>query len=204
MGTRERRAREKHQRRQDILAAARKLFWERGYEKSTMPRIAREAELAPGTLYLYFPSKQALYAELLNEGYDILLGRFRQAVRPDLSPREQADALIDAFTQFARDHPEYFDIIFFVMVREGSAVAELNLEPSQRSRLAEREEACKRVAADVLRRAGVPDDDVTRKVETIWSMLAGVVLYSPREDPDAFAAMGREAKHLILRGIFGD
>jgi AcrR family transcriptional regulator len=118
MGTAERRVREAEERRKAILAAARKVFWEKGYSRSTMPQIAAQAELAPGTLYLYFPSKDALYVELLMEGYDLLGPRLGAAARQGGDPAELGGRLIDVFFAFARECPEYFDILFFILQRE--------------------------------------------------------------------------------------
>jgi len=64
MGIQERKQREKENRRQQILDAARKVFSEKGFSKATMEEIASEAELSPGTLYLYFKNKEELYASL--------------------------------------------------------------------------------------------------------------------------------------------
>ena len=64
MGIKERKKREREMRRQQIMVAAKRVFSEKGYEKSTMEDIAREAELSAGTLYLYFKSKDELYAPL--------------------------------------------------------------------------------------------------------------------------------------------
>jgi AcrR family transcriptional regulator len=64
MGIKERKEREREMRRQQIMVAAKRVFTQSGYEKSTMEDIAREAELSPGTIYLYFKSKDELYASL--------------------------------------------------------------------------------------------------------------------------------------------
>ncbi len=64
MGTKERRLREKERRRQLILIAAKRVFSEKGFSKSTMENIASEAELSLGTLYQYFKNKEELYASL--------------------------------------------------------------------------------------------------------------------------------------------
>jgi len=64
MGIKERKKREREMRRQQIMVAAKRVFIQKGFEKSTVEDIAREAELSPGTLYLYFKSKDELYASL--------------------------------------------------------------------------------------------------------------------------------------------
>ena len=54
-------------RREQILAAARSVLAERGYERTTVSQIATRAQVAQGTFYLYFPSKEALPGELAHE-----------------------------------------------------------------------------------------------------------------------------------------
>ncbi len=201
MGTGERRERERRQRRQEILDAARGLFWTRGFAGTTMPEVARAAELAPGTLYLYFPSKDALYAELLVEGYDRLLERLQACVRRKTSPRRQAESLVDCFLGFAREHPEYFDIIFFVLQREGSGPSAL-LKPEQRARLRARESACKAIAAELIEAAGRhrPAREVRLLVEAVWSMLVGVVSIWGK-DP-TFPALATTVRRILVDAVF--
>ena len=205
MGTSQRRERERRQRRQDILAAARELFWTRGYAATTMPRIARAAELAPGTLYLYFAGKGALYAELLMEGFDRLIERLgAEAGRPD-DPREEAARLIDAFLGFARDYPQYFDIIFFVMQRETPGTRESALDEGQLKRLRAKEDACKALAASALERAPRLRalDDPGATIDAIWSMLVGLVFYFRKTGDETFARVATRAKELLIDAAFG-
>jgi AcrR family transcriptional regulator len=64
MGITERKHREKELRRQQIMVAAKKLFASKGFNRATIEDIAKEAELSPGTLYLYFKNKDELFAAL--------------------------------------------------------------------------------------------------------------------------------------------
>jgi len=64
MGTQERKEREKEMRRKQITAAAKRVLFIKGLNKTTMKDIAEEAELSPGTIYLYFKNKEELYASL--------------------------------------------------------------------------------------------------------------------------------------------
>ena len=54
-------------RRVQLLAAARAVLAEHGYERTTVSSIAGRANVAQGTFYLYFPSKEALPAALAVE-----------------------------------------------------------------------------------------------------------------------------------------
>jgi AcrR family transcriptional regulator len=204
MGTRERRQRERGERRQEILAAAKSLFWKKGFDGTTMPEIAAAAELAPGTLYLYFPSKDALYVELLLECYDQLIARLKAAAAKHSEPRRQAEALIDGFLGFARECPQCFDIIFFVLQRARGRRPQAWLDQEQFEQLRTREAASRQVAAEVLAgAAGAASTDQLRvTVEAVWSMLAGVVFFW-RMDPDKeFNAVAREARRVVLGALF--
>ena len=49
------------ERRKEIIDTAIKLFYEKGYEKTTISDIAKEINVAQGLCYRYFPSKEALF-----------------------------------------------------------------------------------------------------------------------------------------------
>ena len=51
-----------------ILAAARKLFAQRGYEETTMQQVVREAGTSIGNAYFYFENKEGLVKALVEEG----------------------------------------------------------------------------------------------------------------------------------------
>lgn len=71
------------ERRQAILMAAMKVFARRGYAAATIRAIAREAHIAQGTIYLYFPSKRdillALYRSMILESLNDILARPEKA-----------------------------------------------------------------------------------------------------------------------------
>src|SRR5262245_64893856 len=51
-------------RRAAILAAAQNCFWKSGIRRTAIEDVANEAGLAKGTIYLYFESKEELFAAL--------------------------------------------------------------------------------------------------------------------------------------------
>ena len=53
--------------RQQILAGARKVFHENGFDAASMNDIARAAGVSKGTLYVYFENKERLFLELIAE-----------------------------------------------------------------------------------------------------------------------------------------
>jgi len=202
MGTVERRDREKAERRRTILAAARNIFTTEGFATATMPAIAEAAQLAPGTIYLYFPSKDSLYAELLVEGYQGLEERLRAAIAVEAPPRRCADAFIDAYLAFSREHPEYLDIVSFVAQREAPGGVPV-LDTDQVRRIREREDACKVLADKMLGRSDYGTmRDVRGAVDAIWCMLTGLALFLRHADQATFFNAARQAKAIILDSVF--
>ncbi len=62
----------KAQRREELLAAARRVFAARGFRGTTMADVAEEAGIALGTIYLYFPSKEEVFAALTQQLRDLI------------------------------------------------------------------------------------------------------------------------------------
>ncbi|MEJ2154890.1 MAG: TetR/AcrR family transcriptional regulator [Desulfobacteraceae bacterium] len=97
MGIQERKEREKERRRQQIIVAAKRVFSDKGFNKATMEDIAKEAELSPGTLYLYFKNKEELYASLSLRILQYLHIRVSHVHKePGIKPVDKLDALMDA------------------------------------------------------------------------------------------------------------
>ena len=131
----------------------------------------------------------------------LLLPRLRQASRLQGGPRQAGANLIDAFLGFARDFPQYFDIIFFVLQRDSRGGWEGKFPEEQVSRLREREQACKDVAAEILTGTHIAPERREMMLDAVWSMLAGGVFYF--RNSGSFDQIADEAKRLILDGVFG-
>jgi AcrR family transcriptional regulator len=65
-------------RREEILDAARRVFAERGFRGTTIADIAEAAGIALGTIYLYFPSKEDVFAALNQRLADIISAAVRE------------------------------------------------------------------------------------------------------------------------------
>lgn len=77
----------REERRIQVLATARQLFAERGYHATSIGEIISSAEIARGTFYLYFESKRAIFAELLDDLFaTVALAVRRIDVAPGAAP----------------------------------------------------------------------------------------------------------------------
>lgn len=99
---------EREQRRQQIIAAATRLFAEHGVENVTFSSIAKATRLSRPLIYFYFPDLQSLFLETMLAASNELLRRFQAAVRADLNGIDQMMAIGHAYVQFALDEPALF------------------------------------------------------------------------------------------------
>ncbi len=107
MSIAERKEREKEQRRKDIIAAAEKLFFARGYDSVTMDDIAKQAELNKATLYLYFKDKESLYFTVVLRGVVILNEMVREREKNAKTGFDRLWEIGHAYVSFAKKYPDY-------------------------------------------------------------------------------------------------
>ena len=62
----------RERRREQIIKIASGLISEKGYHDVTVEEIANKVGVAKGTIYLYFPSKEKLYLEILEDSYEAI------------------------------------------------------------------------------------------------------------------------------------
>jgi len=102
MGIKERRAREGKARLGAILVAAENIFSEHGYYQARMDDIAEAAELAKGTLYYYFKSKDEIFLHLLE--------RESERVYEEIQKRiSEESSFLEALAKAMEFYLEYFE-----------------------------------------------------------------------------------------------
>jgi len=102
-------------RRREILRAAERLLARYGPAKTTMADVAREARIGVGTVYLEFPSKEAIVEELSTARHEALLGAMLRAGRSEGRYRERLANVFNARTalllQFADEGEHTCDLV---------------------------------------------------------------------------------------------
>jgi AcrR family transcriptional regulator len=112
MGIIERKQKEKERRRHEILKAAHKVFLREGYNNSSMDLIAEEAQLSKGTLYLYYKTKDDLYASvLLEKGLPTLIKFLKEADSKTNSIEDKILNFSLAYYRYAVNYPEFFNML---------------------------------------------------------------------------------------------
>ena len=100
MGVKERRAREGTARLDAILAAAESVFARDGYQLARMEDIAETAELAKGTLYYYFKSKDEIFARLLERESGKVLDEVRRRIPEPSTFREALEQTVLFYLEY--------------------------------------------------------------------------------------------------------
>jgi AcrR family transcriptional regulator len=114
LGIHERKEREKEQRREEILDAAQRVFFEKGLHTATMDEIAETAELSKGTLYLYYKSKEDLYLAVMMRGMEVLREMFTRVAMSGQSTAKMLISLGDAYQDYFNANREYFRMLHFL------------------------------------------------------------------------------------------
>lgn len=113
MGITERKEREKKRRRQEIITAAEKLFFNKGILQTSMEDIAKEAELSKGTLYLYFQSKEDLQFAIFRKGAELLSSQMKAAISTLKTGLEKTVQLGSTFIDFCTKESDYFSLFSY-------------------------------------------------------------------------------------------
>jgi AcrR family transcriptional regulator len=111
MGVAERKERHKEDLKKEILAAAKELFTEKGYEATSIRAIAERIEYSPATIYLYYKDKNEIVHALHQEGFKLLVSHF-QVLDTIAHPFERLKAMGRAYIQFALQNPDVYKLIF--------------------------------------------------------------------------------------------
>lgn len=91
------------QRRTEIIDAAKKVFSAKGFSSAKIEKIAVEAQLSPGTIYLYFKSKKDLYVSILIETLKYLVNKVDEIVKMIIPIEAKIKKTSNAFVE-AYDH----------------------------------------------------------------------------------------------------
>ena len=110
--TRARRTESEPVRRAQLLRAARKVFRAKGYDGASVSEIVREAGVAQGTFYLYFPSKRAAAVSLRDGLMETMARAGVAAVDSRTSFGDRLESLIAAGFKVARKNADLFRLAF--------------------------------------------------------------------------------------------
>lgn len=168
MSVQERKQRERAERERLIVATARELAEQQGWDAVTTRRLAESIEYSQPVLYSHFRGKREIIGAVALEGATELAVAVRAATSQATGPRERVVALAHAYLTFAADNPAVYDALF--NLDGGLAFAQEDTPAPLKDAFAALLESLAEVAGD-----GVDPGLFT---EIFWSSLHGLATLS--------------------------
>jgi AcrR family transcriptional regulator len=190
-------------RRGEILAAAKRLFLEEGYEHATMRRIAAELGVSAAALYGYFPDKEAILRAIAEGAFGELLARLEESQRGEASPLDRFRASLRAYIAFGLARPDEYRLTFLAKMitteRRAAACAVAKIEDAHRSFA-----ILERGVAELMRTGVFAVGDTPAVAEAAWACLHGVtalLLDQPEHLQTSPDRLADAVVGLVLRGL---
>ncbi len=191
--TKERITKVPEERKQELIDTAERLFLEKGYEQTTVADIVREIEVAQGTFYYYFSSKEEILEAIIEKDITALEENVRQIMsREDANAAVKLNAVVNSIIGISASRREIMDYLY----EESNAVMHEKMERHTIERLVP---LMTSVVAEGTR-AGI--FDVQYPTESVEFLLATLVYFF--HHPEIFKdPMHREKMQSSLETILG-
>lgn len=106
----DRKQREKEQRRTEIVDAAEKLFYKKGFDAVTMDEIADMVEISKGSIYVYFKNKDSLFMHIVIRKLEVFGQYLIGQMGKGKTGEQKIRIMIQCFVDFAKENREYNDL----------------------------------------------------------------------------------------------
>jgi AcrR family transcriptional regulator len=175
VGTAQRKFRERRARRQTIQVAAVRVFADKGFSRTTMEDIARQAEVSVGTIYLYYRSKEDLYVTLLFESMQRMTEAIEKIMASGLPPDRQLKRVWDFFYAYHARYPQSYRVLVFLQqpgLTAGIArktLQEINVRAGRNFSLVSR------IVAAAIDKGLYRPHEPREVVDLLWSLFLGLV-----------------------------
>lgn len=189
---------QKDAKRTAMMKAAVRVFAEKGYHAATVRDIVRDADVAIGTFYFYFPDKETLFVHLYEETADFLLQAIDQAVASRDSLPHQLVKGLQAYVKIALYEPA---VVQLLLVGGVGAVPSLTARRAEfRARLAA---LWQRPLDQALHQGAIPPQNTRRAAAAFAGAFDEIVLNllaQPEPDTEAETAV-QEMSLFALRAV---
>jgi TetR/AcrR family transcriptional regulator len=117
---------ERGARRKRILVAAEAVFSARGYHDASVTEIAVRADLAAGTIYLYFQDKADLYGSVVLEKMNEVVAQLEAALNSQESAKSCLRAAVQAFFAYHDANRQFFELFLHQQQMAASPLHEVH------------------------------------------------------------------------------
>ncbi|HMK45744.1 MAG TPA: TetR/AcrR family transcriptional regulator [Methanocella sp.] len=158
--------REKEEKRNVIIDAAEKLFFEKGFDNVAMEDIAKAVGVNRATLYLYFKNKESMYFAVVLRGVRIMNESFRKAADSKTIGIDKLEAIGLANFEFTKRYGDYNKLLTYF--GSGRFGVEYNDDAKAVHRLLHQTQDIMRQAIEAGMKDGTIRNDIDPTVLTIF------------------------------------
>lgn len=187
-------------RREEILAEATALFANRGYSGTDLQMVADRLKVGKGTIYRYFPSKQALFFAAADWGMRRLHERVALEVAKVEEPMEQMVCGIRTYLLFFEEHPEFAELLI-----QERAEFKNRKKPTYFEHRDEGLKAWRGLAEQLIRQGRLREVPVDEIMDVVTNLLYGTMFtnfFVGRSKP--FEVQVQEILDVVYNGIVTD
>jgi len=204
---RKKKERERENKRNTILKAARRLFFDRGFKAVTVDSIAAKSEISKGSIYLCFESKEEIYTQILIADNIALYERIKNFSSIEASATQLLHEFARIYVDYFLNDKELFRILMTFMMQTG----QMHLTDEQSNELIRSTNQNIMVLSQIIQK-GIdsgefsPVSNVWQLQNAIWGMLNGVIsLYlftgNPIKRMERIHGTVRESLEIMIKGM---
>jgi AcrR family transcriptional regulator len=204
---RKRKEKGKENRRNTILKAARRLFFDRGFKAVTVDSIAAKSEVSKGSIYLCFESKEEIYTQILIADNIALNERIKNFSSIPASASQLLKEFARIYVDYFLSDKELFRILMTFMMQTG----QMHLTDEQSTELIRSTNENIKPISEILQ-IGInsgeffPISNISQMQNAIWGMLNGVIsLYlftgNPIKRMERIHATVQNSLDVIIKGL---
>jgi AcrR family transcriptional regulator len=203
----EKRKKSKENRKNTILTAARRLFFDQGFKAVTIDNIAAKSEVSKGSIYLCFESKEEIYAQILISDNIALYERIK-----NFSAKEATASQL--LLEFAKIYVDYFlndNELFRILMTFMMQTSQVNLVEKQKNELIRSTNQNIKIISEIIQK-GIdsgefsPIGNIRQMQNAIWGMLNGIIsLYiftgNPTKRTERIHSTVRNSLNIFIAGL---
>jgi AcrR family transcriptional regulator len=148
--------------RDDIIDISRAIIEDEGVEQLTIRRIAENLHRTQPAVYQHFPSKDAILAAVVTDGFTALVERLERATR---GGKKSLAAIANAYVRFGLERPRLYDVMFVGPPAVPFAAGAATPIPAH---------TAFNIIAAAVAESGVKPDQIDTVTEVVWASLHGL------------------------------
>lgn len=184
------------ERRDQILQAATELFSQSGFQRTDVQQIADRIKVGKGTIYRYFPTKEALFFATVDRAMAQVESYIRGVVEKEKDDLLRLKGAVAAYIEFFRAHPTLIEL--FVQER-----AEFRFRKSSTyaTNGEKRRQAWREILEKLHLQGRLKTVNIDRVIETLTHLLYGIMFTNIFQEPSSNDRTN-EGLEMVMYGIF--